>query len=214
MRTIDIFSGEWKPEAVVLAAGDYPQARQPLDMLRSAPVVVCCDGAAEEYVRQTGRLPDAIVGDCDSLSADFRQRYPAIIHSVSEQETNDQTKAIRYVRSMGLDRIAILGATGKREDHTIGNISLLADYAEEGTDVRMLTDRGVFVACCEDCEFRTYKGQEISIFSLGATGLRGEGLDYPIYDFSKWWQGTLNAASGNRAVIHATQGPFLVFLSY
>ncbi len=214
MRTIDIFSGEWKPEAVVLAAGDYPRARQPIDMLRSAPVVVCCDGAAEEYVRQTGRCPDAIVGDCDSLSADFRQRYSAIIHSVDEQETNDQTKAMGYVRSTGLSRIAILGATGKREDHTIGNISLLADYAEEGADVRMLTDHGVFVACREDCEFMTYKGQEISIFNLSATGLRSEGLDYPIYDFHKWWQGTLNVASGNRAVIHVARGSFLVFLSY
>ncbi len=214
MRTIDIFSGEWKPEAVVLAAGSYPQARQPLDMLRSTPVVVCCDGAAEEYVLRTGRLPSAIVGDCDSLSADFRRRHASIVHSISEQETNDQTKAMSYVRSMGLSRIAILGATGKREDHTIGNISLLADYAQEGADVRMLTDHGVFVACCGDCEFKTYKGQELSIFNISATGLRSEGLDYPIYDFHKWWQGTLNVASGSRAVIHAAQGMFLVFLIY
>ncbi len=214
MKTIDIFSGEWKPEAVVLSAGDYPQARQPLDMLNNASVVVCCDGAAEEYVRQTGRMPHAIVGDCDSLSADFRQRYASIIHSISEQETNDQTKAVNHVRSMGLDRIAILGATGKREDHTIGNIGLLADYAHDGADVRLLTDYGVFVVCQGDCEFMTYKGQELSIFNLDATGLRSEGLDYAVYDFRKWWQGTLNVASGNRAVIHAAQGTFLVFMNY
>lgn len=214
MKTIDIFSGEWKPEAVVLAAGDYPQAQQSLDMLGSAPVVVCCDGAAEEYVRQTGRMPHAIVGDCDSLSADFQQRYAQILHSISEQETNDQTKSFHFAMSEGYRRIAILGATGKREDHTIGNIGLLADYAQEGADVRMLTDYGVFVVCREDCEFCTYKGQEISIFNLDATGLRSEGLVYPIYDFHKWWQGTLNVASGSRAVIRAAQGTFLVFLSY
>lgn len=35
--------------------------------------------------------------------------------------------------------------TGKREDHTLGNISLLLYYLQEGIDVRAYTDYGVFI---------------------------------------------------------------------
>ena len=55
-------------EAVVLAGGDYPTAPQPLAVLHNAPYVVCCDGAADRYIA-TGHVPDAIVGDGDSISA-------------------------------------------------------------------------------------------------------------------------------------------------
>ena len=47
-----------------------------------------------------------------------------IVH-VTEQETNDLNKAFRYCLANGWTDIVILGATGKREDHTLGNIGLL-----------------------------------------------------------------------------------------
>ena len=38
-----------------------------------------------------------------------------------------------------------MGATGKQEDHTLGNISLLIDYMKAGAQVTMLTDHGMFI---------------------------------------------------------------------
>lgn len=54
---------------------------------------------------------------------------------------------MRYARGEGFRRIDILGATGKREDHTLGNISLLFDYMRQGLDVTMQTDYGSFTPC-------------------------------------------------------------------
>ena len=114
-------------DAVVLANGEYPASPLPLKILAEAPYVVCCDGGADEYIRR-GHTPDVIIGDGDSLSDENRRKFGHILHRISDQETNDQTKAVNFLLAQGKRRIAIIGATGKREDHTLGNISLLIDY--------------------------------------------------------------------------------------
>ena len=109
----------YTPEAVILANGEYPTCPVPLTMLEEASFVACCDGAANEYISR-GHTPDVIVGDGDSLSTEYHKRFSPIIHQIPDQETNDQTKAVRYLQKRGFRRIAIVGATGKREDHTLG----------------------------------------------------------------------------------------------
>ena len=94
--------------------------------MKEAKYVVCCDGAANEYLNR-GLRPWRVVGDCDSLSPEATQIFKDIVRRNPDQETNDQTKAITYLANKGLRRIAIVAATGRREDHTLGNISLLIE---------------------------------------------------------------------------------------
>lgn len=199
------------PETIILADGDFPSHPLAVEWLDSCPYVVCCDGAANAYIR-SGRMPDAIVGDGDSLLPEIRDRYASLIHSEAEQDTNDLSKAFRFCLSQGKKDIVIMGATGKREDHTIGNISLLADYMDQA-NVRMLTDYGVFVPVKGDSLFESCPGQQVSIFNVNSTELWAEGLAYPLSVFTNWWQGTLNEATGSSFVIH-TCGKVLVFCTY
>ena len=199
-------------EAVILGNGDYPSHPYPLNVLRQAPYVVCCDGAADEYIRR-GFLPDAIIGDGDSLSPENREKFATIFHQVKDQETNDQTKAVRFLKAQGKQQIAIIGGTGKREDHTLGNISLLTDYMQEGLKVRMITDHGIFIPACNTQVFTSEPGQQVSIFNFGAKGLKAEGLIYPLSDFNNWWQGTLNETSGTKFRIQAI-GMYIIFLNF
>ena len=201
-----------KVEAVVLANGEYPTAPLPLQILADAPYVVCCDGGADEYIRN-GHTPNLIIGDGDSISEENRKRYGHLLHRIAEQETNDQTKAVNYLLSQGKRRIAIVGATGKREDHTLGNISLLMDYMRAGADVRTYTDHGIFIPCRNTCTFTCQPGQQVSIINFNARKLHGLGLVYPLSDFTNWWQGTLNEAIADEFTIHCT-GEYLVFLAY
>lgn len=199
-------------EAVILANGEYPTADTPLHILHQAPYVVCCDGGADRYI-ELGHTPNAIIGDGDSLSEDNRIRYADIIHHNPDQETNDQTKAVQYLLKKGIKNIAIVGATGKCEDHTIGNIALLVEYMRMGVDVRSYTDYGVFIPCNGECSFECSPQQKVSIFNISAKGLSSTGLEYPIYDFTAWWQGTLNRCIGNEFTIHA-EGEYIVFINY
>ena len=199
-------------DAVILANGDYPSATLPLQILAKAPYVVCCDGGANEYIAQD-HLPDVIIGDGDSLSEENRIKYASIIYYNPDQETNDQTKAIQFLLSKGKKKIAIVGATGKREDHTIGNVSLLMEYMRMGAEVRSYTDYGIFIPCQGISTFECRVGQQLSIFNFTGKGLKAKGLAYPIYDFTTWWQGTLNTCTDTSFTIEA-QGEYLLFINY
>lgn len=199
-------------DAVIVAGGEYPTAALPLEIIKNTPYVVCCDGAADAFIA-TGAIPNAIVGDGDSISAENRAKYSHLLHIISEQESNDQTKAIRFCMEQGKRRIAIVGATGKREDHTIGNISLLIEYARAGMEVYSFTDYGTFIPCNGTTTLPCRKGQQVSIFSITAKELSAEGLLYPIYDFTNWWQGTLNECTGDKFTINA-KGEYLLFINY
>ncbi|NDV58878.1 thiamine diphosphokinase [Bacteroides sp. 519] len=196
------------PDAVILANGEFPTHPLPLYFLHNSPFVVCCDGAANQFIAQ-GYTPNAIVGDGDSISPENRKKFADILFINNDQETNDQTKAVNYCVSQGKKHIIIVGATGKREDHTLGNISLLMDYMEYA-NVEMVTDYGVFTPVKDSGNFECMPSEQISIINFGATGVRGENLVYPLSDFTNWWQGTLNECTGNNFIIHAT-GRYLVF---
>ena len=199
-------------DAVIIAGGEYPTATLPLEIIKNTPYIVCCDGAADSFIA-TGAVPDAIVGDSDSISAVNRAKYAHLLHIISEQESNDQTKAVRFCAEQGKRRIAIVGATGKREDHTIGNISLLIEYARAGMEVYSFTDYGTFIPCNGTTTLPSRKGQQVSIFSITAKEMSSEGLLYPIYDFTNWWQGTLNECTGESFTINA-KGEYLLFINY
>lgn len=197
---------------VILANGDYPTHPKPLEKLMEAELVVCCDGGADQYIAN-GYVPDVIIGDGDSLSQENRIKFADRIHYIPDQETNDQTKAVKYLIDKGYTSISIVGATGKREDHTIGNISLLVEYMRMGAEVKSYTDYGVFIACSGTRNFKCRKGQQVSIFNFTSKNLSSNGLEYPIYTFTSWWQGTLNNCLEEKFTIHA-DGEYIVFLNY
>lgn len=203
---------KFRPQAVVVDAGEFPVSPIPLDILSSCDKIVCCDGAANRYIA-SGRPFWRIVGDCDSLNAEYLKEYASVIRRFPDQDTNDQTKAVNYLKSHGINTIAIVGATGRREDHTLGNISLLVDYLRAGVEARIYTDFGVFIPVCDSVEFECQTATQISIFNFGAKRFRAEGLKYPIYDFTNWWQGTLNETISHNVRIEA-EGDYLIFVNY
>lgn len=200
------------PSTVILGNGEYPQAQLPLEILDNAGTIVICDGAANSYV-PTGKPFDIIIGDGDSIAQEIQEQYASRIVISSCQETNDQTKAVNYLASKGINDIAIIGATGKRDDHTLGNISLLIEYFNEGISARIYTDHGIFIPSHGDTTLITHPGQQISIFNFGCTQLSAQGLQYPIRPFNSWWQGTLNEATADRCIITA-DGTFLIYVAY
>lgn len=197
-------------EVVILAEGDYPTHKLPLSILTQCDKVICCDGAANTYINM-GRMPMATIGDGDSINEELKSKLNFIF--VPDQETNDLTKAINYAKDLGYKNIAIIGATGKRECHTIGNISLLMEYKKMGLNVIMFTDYCSIFPCKDYICIDSKAGQQISIINFGATNLTSEGLKYPIYDFTALWQGTLNECTSNKCSIKA-DGEFLVILDY
>ena len=197
-------------DIVILCNGDFPKKAYPLYLLEHADAVVCCDGAAVKYLRYTKRrfgeerLPEAVIGDMDSLSKALQERLAPIVVHIEEQDYNDQTKAMRYVLAHHPDvtDIHILGATGKREDHTIGNLGLLMEYPRlldlGDIHVEAVSDYSTAFAITDSCELHVGKGRRVSLFSPdNSLTIKSEGLQWPTDGviFDNWWPATLNRAT-------------------
>ena len=197
---------------VIICDGKFPKSEYPRYLIRTADHIVCCDGALKKFLRNSlsifgeERLPDVVVGDMDSLSDSMKSRYRDIIVQIDEQEHNDQTKAFRWVLDnlSGIGSIYILGATGEREDHTIGNISLLMEYARTydldamGITLEMVSDHSTIFAITDTYEMECGEGRKVSIFSPdNSLRIRSLGLEWPTDEvvFDNWWKATLNRAA-------------------
>lgn len=209
--------------AVIIGNGEFPRKEYPRELIRRADRIVCCDRGLEAFLRHRGRIfgadsvrePDVVIGDMDSLRPSLQQQYSKILIHNTGQEDNDQTKAFRYIleHEPEVDAIHILAATGKREDHTIGNLSLLMEYAREygacGTPagdsgrniyVDMVSDHSIAFAVTDSCELHVGAGRALSLFSPdNSLRIRSQGLQWPTDQvvFDNWWKATLNRASAD-----------------
>ncbi len=202
-------------KTVILADGDFPTSSYALSVLRAAEHVVCCDRAAEKYISEGYGLPSAIVGDLDSISAENRLKFSEITIHDPNQEDNDLAKAFNYCMEQGWGNIVILGATGKREDHTLGNISWLAEFCRRTDSVEMITDYGIFTPIkAPGREISTQKGMQISIFSFNPNQpVSAKGVVYPVENlcFHLWYKATLNEATGDKVFFSFTGEPIIVY---
>lgn len=211
--TLDALGG-FVPDVAILANGDFPTHPIPLEVLETVPRIVLCDGSAVHLPKLPPSKVECIIGDGDSLPAEVRNNTTIPIMQVADQETNDLTKAVCYCMSRQWHQIAILGATGRREDHTIANFALLGLYLKKGARVLMVTDQGICVPFSGRCLLRLPVGLQLSFFSLDQQPMSATGVRYPFSErvFDSWWEATLNEVTSPQVHLH-TSGTALVYLS-
>ena len=207
--------------AVIVADGTFPTHPLPLSALKEADIIIACDGAAKTLLH-AGFMPQCVVGDLDTLEKEIQQQLKDRLEHETEQETNDLSKAFRSaLRKMsGSDTLTILGATGKREDHTLGNLSLLADFAGQHSRIRLLTDHGTFLPVTGTAEIPCHPGQPVSFFNPTGNPVRltGNNLKYPVRDLAldRWWTATLNTATADTIKLSTfpADATVIVFLNH
>ena len=169
-------------KAVVLANG-YPPSRETVQRLLSgATLLVCADGGAN-LARRYGLMPDAIVGDFDSVTAETLAHYRDV-SQVRNQDTErtDAEKAVDWALGRKpFEEIALLGASAGRLDHVIGHVALLKRYRDrtrlllEDDTARAWLDAGTI-------SIDEPEGTVVSFFAVGglATGVTTENLRYAL----------------------------------
>ena len=192
---------------VILAAGDFPRkGGAAWKLLAEAMRVVACDSAADAYRRHFRKWPTVVIGDLDSV----RERsVPCRVIHDADQNTNDLEKAMAYCAKQGWRKPVIVGATGKREDHTLGNVLRALDYGCE-----IVTDHGRFIPLCGKASLKVAKGAAVSIFAPDPkTRMTSKGLEWPLdtVRFRNLYCATLNRATASRVTLTCTK-PVSVFI--
>ena len=93
--------------------------------------------AGLERAAALGLTPDMIVGDFDTVKPEVLEKFRQMEHIVwdvhqPEKDETDTELALRKAQAIGSDEIAVLGATGGRIDHMLGNIHLLFPCLQKG----------------------------------------------------------------------------------
>ena len=204
-------------DTVILADGAFPESQNALDILNAANIVICCDGAADSLLAH-GMEPDFVVGDLDSVSNEVLIRFPERLVKISEQETNDLAKCFRFAREKGFKITHLLGASGKREDHLLGNLAQFAEFSGDFPGMALITDYGHFVAVIKNARFTGLAlGSQISFFSFDpAARISAQGVKYPLQDRQlKWWyEATLNTVDSPEVELESSGDmPVLVYFA-
>ncbi|TMV76471.1 thiamine diphosphokinase [Thioclava sp. BHET1] len=179
-------------------------------MPRHPPRRVAVDGGADQALR-AGQMPEAVIGDFDSISADARARLPAhILHHIAEQETTDFDKALRNVAAPFL---LAVGFAGARLDHGLAVLNTLSRHPEKRCIVMSGQDL-IFLAPTE-LQLTLRVGARFSLFPMGEVSGESSGLLWPIagLHFTPDGRvGTSNEVSAPRVSLRFSAPKMLVIL--
>lgn len=154
------------------------------------PFLIAADRGLE-FFAETGLLPDAAVGDFDSLSKEgrlFLERLGgtgAEIRTLKpEKDDSDTQSALMLAADRGMQSVALLGATGTRVDHVLANLGLLVLGEELGVSVCIVDARNHISLVRSGTELgrNDQFGTFVSFFPVDGTveGLTLEGFRYPL----------------------------------
>ncbi len=151
------------------------------------------------FFQKNGILPTHIVGDFDSADASCLERYHGMQEVVirrfqPEKDWTDSEIAAELALELGCGHLDILGGTGSRLDHVLGNVQLLALIQEKGGDGYLLDPNNRIYLRDESFTVSREKqwGKYVSLFAYGGdvTGLTLRGMKYPVENFTLGTVGT------------------------
>ena len=198
--------------AVILANGDFPKHPTPLRILKEATSIICCDGAVN-YLNEYGLKPSQIIGDMDSISLELKNKYEDMLIHIEEQNENDLRKALKWAEGNGAKKVTILGATGKRDDHSLANIFTSLQYPSK-LDLTIYTDYGIFSMVKGEHKFDSFNGEQVSIFSADQTiEITTTYLKYNLNNkkLTTLYLGSLNESINDVFTISISRGKILVY---
>lgn len=206
-----------KKSAILFANGQVTEREIAIAKENRFDLVVAADGGISNAER-FGFVPDTVVGDFDSLPPDSQKRFPdtRFVHLPS-QEQCDLEKALIFCEKEGITAVTLLGATGNRLDHTLGNLSLFTRY-DGDLALRILTPEAEVFIVREHKELEGVPGQGVSLVPMGKARLvTTTGLKYPLSGETLAFgqrEGTSNEFSSNHCTVSLTGGLLFLFRLY
>ena len=135
-------------------------------------------------------IPDSILGDFDSISKEVidwyrKQQEIPIRQYKPEKDDTDTRLGMELALKLGSDKIFLLGATGGRLDHYMGNLQSLLITAMEEKEGWILDEQNAITVrkAGKICIHKEEQfGKYVSFFSMGdeVTGLSLTGFQYPL----------------------------------
>ena len=198
---------------IVIANGSFPSHPIAKNYLNKSGTIICTDGAADKLIG-SGRIPDIIIGDFDSTSIKGKDRTGKWIETPDQNKT-DLEKTFEWCIMNNIKKIVLLGSSGKREDHTIGNLFTLAKYHDE-IQCEIITNHAKIICVSGENYIFADNNQNISIIATEPIErITLDGLQYNMKNESLLpsTRAISNKAISDKFYLEST-GKVLVFLNH
>ncbi|NOX37466.1 MAG: thiamine diphosphokinase [Calditrichaeota bacterium] len=203
--------------ALLFANGEVSEREIRFLSKQTFDLIIAADGGARHALKWQLR-PHYVVGDLDSITDELREQLQGtqFIHRPS-QDLNDLEKTLLFCQEKGVNRLTLLGITGKRLDHTLTNLSVLSRF-DTVFDLTLLDPDGEIFFVRNTFYYQGRIGQLISLVPLfSAEGITTQGLAYPLNDESLTWgvrEGLSNVIVQNPVRISLKKGLLMVIAIY
>lgn len=176
----------------ILAGGrlSLPFLKEQLDR-HSDRTIIAADRGLEACV-SLGIEPDFVIGDFDSLDETIREEFLSQEKNVTKlnpiKDDTDTEAALTLAFEKTEGDIIILGGTGTRLDHVLGNIGILGQGFAHGRSVELLDEHNRIRLADGPVTIkkREQYGKYVSLLPL-TTEVKGvtlEGFYYPLHEFT------------------------------
>jgi thiamine pyrophosphokinase len=202
--------------ALILCDGTPPRPEQLKIALKQSDLFIAADGGAliaEEF----GVRPDVIIGDLDSYQPRGNEDSK-LIHE-PDQDTNDLEKALLYAVKQECQKVVVFGATGKRLDHTLKNLSVLKQFNEQFDSIIYKDRYSVLFLLPRHFTAEFPLNSAISLFPLSGRveGITTHGLKYPMEEGvleNGVRDGSSNETVQKKVEIVHKKGDLLIFINH
>ena len=148
----------------IILIGNGEWARDDIEAVANLGPIVAVDGGYYGC-QAAGIKPNMIIGDMDSLNLnDLTPDEMPTRHHITDQNSTDLEKALRGTKA---PLFIALGFLGKRMDHSLATLAILAQYCDSH-NVILLGRHDLIYVTKQNFTMNGQKDKRLSIFPIGA----------------------------------------------
>jgi len=182
--------------------------------------VISADGGVSNCIYMN-IYPDLLIGDMDSVSdsdiayLSSQNKKIKLVRFKHDKNESDTQLAIDYAIKKGYEKITIIGALGKRIDHSLANIFNLFSEKYGDIDLKIIDENWEIFVLKKSSVILGKPGNKISIFSMTPDTffIETEGLAYRLANEKLLFspiRGLSNIFTDDKAKIFFSDGILLI----
>lgn len=175
---------------VLIISGGNPPSKELLNGEITEDTFIIAADSGANCLYDYNIKPNLLVGDFDSINKevfDYFKKSKCIIDIYPiEKDFTDTEIAVKKALSMKPNEIVLLGCTGSRVDHLLGNIGMLKICLENGVTACIKDENNNIRLVNTSTSLKGTVGQIFSLQSYGdeIIGLTIEGAKYPLNNYN------------------------------
>lgn len=176
--------------------------------------LICATDGAYQFLKEKQIIPNFISGDFDSL-----ENLPKGIEAIytPNQNFTDFDKILQILFDKGFTTIDIFGASGKEQDHFLGNLHTTIQWKEK-LQLTFFDNHSRYFLADKSTEIINCKNKIVSLVPFpSAKNISTEGLEYALNNEDLVFGtriGTRNKAINNNAKITFESGELFIFINH